>query len=277
MEISINFLKQLSFDVYDRVHPLLGTKEASKELERGAGGDISMQLDIVAENIVIKKLENINADILLISEETGETYIGEKSSAIKNQTKLILDPIDGSSNAVRGVPYSSISIAFAIGERISDISKAVVLDLDTRDIYWAEKGRGAYLNDNKIIVSNNDISSKCIIEINVSKKNLLNQLNKYISIVKNFHNLRVMGSTALTLCQVARGSMDAFMNLRESNRLVDVAAGFLILKESGGFFFSKEGLDINNKLSIDLKFPFIASNAILEPFFKKELSLLSLK
>ena len=270
------FLKQLAFDVYDRVHPLLGTKEASKELERGAGGDISMHLDIVAENIVIEKLENINADILLISEETGETYIGNKQEALKNKMKLIVDPIDGSNNAVRGVPYSSISIALAIGERISDISKAVVLDLDTRDIYWAEKERGAYLNDNKITVSNNDISRKCIIEINVSKKNLLNQLNKYISIVKKFHNLRVMGSTALTLCQVARGSMDAFMNLRESNRLVDVAAGFLILKESGGFFFSKEGLDINNKLSIDLKFPFIASNAILEPFFKKELSLLSL-
>ncbi|GAH00996.1 unnamed protein product, partial [marine sediment metagenome] len=77
---------------------------------------------------------------------------------------------------------------------------------------------------------------------------------------------------ALTLCQVAKGSMEAFINLRESNRLVDVAAGLLILKEADGQFFSLEGNDIDQILSIDSKFPFVACNANLETFLKNELS-----
>ncbi len=66
--------------------------------------------------------------------------------------------------------------------------------------------------------------------------------------------------------------MEAFINLRESNRLVDVAAGLLILKEAKGKFFSLEGIEIDQKLSIDLKFPFVACNTNLESFLKIELS-----
>jgi fructose-1,6-bisphosphatase/inositol monophosphatase family enzyme len=66
--------------------------------------------------------------------------------------------------------------------------------------------------------------------------------------------------------------MEAFINLRESNRLVDVAAGLLILKEAGGLFFSLDGSVIDHKLSIDSKFPFVACNANLENFLKSELS-----
>ena len=83
--------------------------------------------------------------------------------------------------------------------------------------------------------------------------------------------MRILGSSALTLCQVARGSMEAFINLRESNRLVDVAAGYLILKEAGGKFFSIKGLKFDIELSIKTKFPFIACNANLESFLKEEL------
>ena len=139
MELSIDFLKQIAFDVYDAVHPLLGTKEAAKKSERGAGGDITMYLDTVAETAIIESLEMQNVDLLLISEEIGEKYIGDEERAKKNKAKLIIDPLDGSNNAVRGVPYSSVSIAFAIGNRIDDISKGVVLNLNTKDIYWAEK------------------------------------------------------------------------------------------------------------------------------------------
>ena len=83
-----------------------------------------------------------------------------------------------------------------------------------------------------------------------------------------------MGSSALTLCQVASGSMEAFINLRKSNRLVDVAAGYLILKEAGGSFFSIDGTNINHGLSINSKFPFIACNANIESFLKKEFAML---
>jgi len=272
MELSIDLLKQIAINVYDAINPILGTKKAAEKSQRGAGGDISMQIDLIAENVVIDSLENANVNLLLISEEIGEKYIGNKEKAIENQNALIIDPIDGSNNAVRGIPYCSISIAYAIGRKINDIKKAVILDLNTKDIYWAIKGEGAYLNNNKIHVSDLDITDKCFFELNLPMKNFFKHIDNLRSIFRRFFRIRVLGSSALTLCQLAKGSMEAFINLRETNRLVDVAAGILILKEAGGEIFSLTGSKIEGDLSIYLKFPFIASNNKLVSFLKNELS-----
>jgi myo-inositol-1(or 4)-monophosphatase len=273
MELSINLLRTIALNVYDAIHPILGSKKAAEKAQRGAGGDISMQIDLIAENVVINTLENEKVNLLLISEELGEEYIGNKEKAIKSQNVLIIDPVDGSNNAVRGIPYCSISIAYAIGKSIKDIKKAVVLDLVSKDIYWAVKGEGAYLNDKKILVSNLDLSENCFFELNLPKKNAFQNLGKLKSIIERFHRIRILGSSALTLCQIAKGSMEAFINLRESNRLVDVAAGLLILKEANGRFFSLDGSELDRKLSISLKFPFVACNAKLESFLRNELSI----
>lgn len=273
MELSINFLKQVALDIYKVVNPFLGTKEVAKKLQKGAGGDFSMHLDVVAENAIIESLEKRNVPLLLISEEIGEKYIGDEEEAKKGQIKLIVDPIDGSNNAVRGVPYCSVSIAYAVGNKMNNIQKAVVLNLNTKDLYWAEKGSGAYLNNTKITVSDLDITQKCFFELNLPMKNLMISLQKLAPLIRKFYRIRILGSSALTLCQIANGSMEAFINLRESNRLVDVAAGFLILKEAGGKIFSLGGNEINKDLSIEAKFPFIACNHKLESFLKKELAL----
>ncbi len=272
MELTTDFLKQIAINVFDVVSPLLGTKEAQKKSKRGAGGDISMYIDLVAENVIIETLAKASVDLLLISEEVGEKFIGDKEKAKKNQSILIVDPLDGSNNAARGVPYCSVSIAYASGTKISDIKKAVVLNLNSKDIYWAEKGKGAFLNDTKIHVSDLDISQKCFFELNLPLENTMKILQDLIPLIRKFYRLRILGSSALTLCQIASGSMDVFVNLRNSNRLVDVAAGMLILKEAGGKFFSLEGAAIDYPLSIDVRFPFIACNANLESFLKKELT-----
>ncbi|MFX0012114.1 MAG: inositol monophosphatase family protein [Candidatus Hermodarchaeota archaeon] len=272
MELSIDLLKDLALNVYNAVHPLLGLKEASKKEQRGAGGDISMQIDLIAENNIISYLEKEELDVLLISEEIGEKYIGNKEKAIENQNVLIVDPIDGSNNAVRGIPYCSVSIAYAIGQTMKDIKKAVVLNLISKDIYWAIKGEGAYMNDKKILVSNLDISDKCFLELDLPKKYPFKNIEQIKPILQKFYQTRILGSSALTLCQIAKGSMEAFINLRETNRLVDVAAGYLILKEAGGKFFSLQGNYINLELSINAKSPFIASNAKLESFLKGEMN-----
>ena len=214
MEVSIDFLKQIALNVYERVHPLIGTEEAVKRFERGAGGDISMNIDIVAENAIIETIESSNISLLLISEEIGEKYIGNKEKAIKNQYKLIVDPIDGSNNAVRGVPFSSVSIAFAVGDRISDIEKAVIIDLTTKDLYWAEKDQGSFMNSNKISVSER-AKRELIFEIDYRLRNLSDTLNKYKRIIGKSYRIRTMGSCALSLCLVAKGSMDAFINFKE--------------------------------------------------------------
>jgi len=272
MELTIEFLKLIAINVFNAVNPLLGTKEAAKKSKRGAGGDISMNIDIVAENAIIETLEEANVDVLLISEEVGEKFIGDKEKAKENRSVLIVDPVDGSNNAVRGVPYCSVSIAYAIGTKTSDIKKGVVLNLSTKDIYWAEKGKGAYLNETKIHVSDLDISQKCFFELNLPMKNFMKTLQDLTPLISRFYRMRILGSSALTLCQIASGSMEVFINLRNSNRLVDVAAGMLILKEAEGRFFSLDGSDIDQPLSIDVRFPFIASNVKLESFLKNELT-----
>ena len=270
MGLSIDFLKFLATEIYKDVNPLLGTEEAGIKYEEGAGGDISMHIDLVAEKALLKTLNENSIDTLIISEEMGEKYIGSKEKAIESQSVLIVDPVDGSNNAVRGIPYCSVSIAYAKGKTVEDIEKAVVLDLNTKDIYWAEKGKGAFLDEKRIRVSNLDLSDNCFFELNLPKKEAFTNIETLKPIIERFHRIRILGSSALTLCQVAKGSMEAFINLRESNRLVDVAAGLLILREANGQFFSLDGNEIDQKLSIDSKFPFVACNANLEKFLKKE-------
>ena len=268
MELNIDFLKNIAINVYNAVAPLLGSKKAGKKVNKGAGGDISMMIDLIAEETIIKVLQETNVNILLISEEIGEKYIGDEEKAKKEKAVLVIDPIDGSNNAVRGIPYCSVSIAYAIGKKMTDIKKAVVLNLNTKDIYWAERGKGAYLNEKLIHVSDLDLSQQCFFELNLPLGDLMKNLENLTPLIRNFFRIRILGSSALTLCLVASGSMEAFINLRISNRLVDVAAGMLILEEAGGRFFSIDGKEFDYLLSIDVKFPFIASNTKLESFLK---------
>ncbi|MFX1461421.1 MAG: inositol monophosphatase family protein [Promethearchaeota archaeon] len=271
MELNIDFLKKLALNVFEKVNPLMGTKEAAIKSKRGAGGDISMNIDLVAENIIVETLEKANVNLLLISEELGEKYIGDAEKAKENLDVLIVDPLDGSNNAVKGIPYCSVSLAYAVGKKVDDIKKAVVLNLNTKDMYWAKKGNGAFLNDSKIHVSDLDLSQNCYFELNLPMKNLMENLQELSPIIRKFYRVRILGSSALTLCLVASGRLEAFINLRKSNRLVDVAAGILILNEAGGKIFALDGKEINTDLSINVKFPFIACNAKLELFLKNEL------
>ncbi len=271
MDLEIDTLKQIGLNVYENVHPLLGKKVAAQISNRGAGGDMTMYIDTLAENTIIENLENLGLDLLLISEEVGEKYIGNQNDAIKNKHVLIVDPIDGSNNSVRGIPYCSVSIAYAEGSHMRDIIKSVVINLNTKDVYWAEKGKGAFLNDQRIHVSDLGISDKPFFEINISPKNINKNLQVLSPIISKFYRIRILGSTALTLCQVAGGSMEAFINMRKSNRLVDTAGGYLILKEAGGNIFSFDGNEIDLELSINQRFPFIACNTQMESFLKEQL------
>lgn len=272
MSINIDELKEIALNVYEKIHPILGTESAAKTSTRGAGGDITMYIDTLAENIIIDGLKELGTNLLLISEEVGEKYIGNREEALKNKQVLIIDPVDGSNNSVRGIPYSSVSIAYAEGTHMRDIKRAIVVNLYTGDLYWAEKGLGAYLNDQKIYVSNFNINDKPFFEFNITPRNITNNLARLDPIISKFHRIRILGSTALSLCQVASGSMEAFINMRKSNRLVDTAAGFLILKEAGGKIFSFEGREIDLELGINKRFSFIACNAQIEGFLRKNLT-----
>ncbi len=272
-EIDIDFLKNLVLKVHENVAPLIGTKEGATELSRGAGGDISMRIDTLAESTIIKELEKNKIDILLLSEEIGKKYIGNKIKAQKTERKLIVDPIDGSTNSIRAIPFYSVSIAYAEGKKLEDIKLAIVLDLSTKDLFWAKKGEGAFYNNKKITVSERGLSDQLIFEVDFYLWNLRKKLKDYRSIFNKLYRIRVMGSVALSLCHLAKGGLDGYIDFRKGIRLVDMAAGYLIVKEAGGKIFKINGEKLDHDLSMDLLLPLIAynSNSELDAFLKKEL------
>jgi myo-inositol-1(or 4)-monophosphatase len=272
-KITIDFLKKIALEVYENVSPLIGTEEGAKKLERGAGGDISMEIDTVAENTVIEILENHGIDILLLSEEIGEKYIGDTSLIETTERKLIVDPIDGSTNSSRGIPFYSVSIAYAEGNTLEDIKFAVILDLSTKDLYWAEKEKGAFYNDHTIKTSKRGLDDQLIFEIDFYLWNLRKKLKDYRSIFQKLYRIRVMGSIALSLCQVAKGALDGYLDFRKGIRLVDMAAGYLIVKEAGGAIFTVKGEPLTHDLSMELLLPLVVcnSNSELKTFLIKEL------
>jgi myo-inositol-1(or 4)-monophosphatase len=269
MSLNLNFLKELVYTVYDNIHDLLGTPEAAIGNKRGAGGDISMNIDLIAEKSIIDLIREREINVKIISEEIGEKVFDTSDNENDVENVLIIDPVDGSNNAARGIPYCSVSIAHAGGKTLESLLQSVVLDLNTKDIYWGIKGKGAYLNNKKLHVSNRDFSQKCFLELDIPKRNTFRVLEQLNPLIMRFHRYRILGSSALTLCQVAKGSMEAFINMRPSNRIMDVAAGFLILNEAGGKSFSVKGEDIEGEFSVNFRFPFIASNATLAPMIKQ--------
>jgi len=270
-EPTIDFLKQLALKVSKAVSPLIGTKEGAEELERGAGGDISMKIDTVAEGIIIEELEKSGMDILLVSEEIGNKYIGDKNYVKKTQRKLIVDPIDGSTNSSRGIPFYSVSIAYAKGSKLDDIEMGLIIDLSTNDLYWAKKESGAFFNGTQISVSNREVSDKLIFEIDFSLWNLRKKLRVYRGIIKKLYRIRVMGSMALSFCLLAKGSIDGYMDFRSATRLVDIAAGYLIVKEAGGRLFTVTGQDVKYELLESTIPPLVACNPNIISFLRKEL------
>jgi len=148
MEI-IEVLREVSKQVYENVKNLAGTADAAGDFGRGAGGDISRKIDIVAEKTVLDYLKKINFDCVVLGEECGRVELSDNPKGY-----LIMDAIDGSANAVRGIPFFCCSLAFATENKLSSITDAVVTNLLNGDLYWATKGKGAYLNDTKIHVNN---------------------------------------------------------------------------------------------------------------------------
>lgn len=270
-EPTIDFLKQIALKVSKTVSPLIGTEEGAKEFNRGAGGDISMKIDNVAEEIIIDELEESDVNILLMSEEVGNKYIGDKERAERTGKRLIVDPIDGSTNSSRGIPFYSVSLAYAEGSKLEDIKKGVIIDLSTEDLYWAEKGSGAFFNGELISVSKREVSEKLIFEIDFSLWNLQKKLRQYKEIIRKLYRIRVMGSMALSFCLLAKGAIDGYMDFRTATRLVDIAAGYLIIKEAGGTFLTITGERIGDKMLESKLPPLVASNPQIVSFLKEDL------
>ncbi|MGZ8887546.1 MAG: inositol monophosphatase family protein [Nitrososphaeraceae archaeon] len=268
----LDILIESAKNVYSEIKDLLGTSEGASKISLGAGGDISRKIDIVAETAVLNTIKSSNISPVIIGEECGIVNLNNSSysSSSNNNNKgfVIMDAVDGTTNAIRGIPFSCCSLAFANEFKLSSVTDAVVLDLFTGDIYSASKQKGSFLNNKKINVRNEkDFSSitsledlksiDVLIGANVSgiPLNILYEISKVISFSSH---IRHFGANALELCYFARGFMDAYIDIRGKIRSTDMAAAYLIVKEAGGILYSPNGQELDSELGLKTKISFYA-------------------
>lgn len=269
----LDILIESSKNVYNEIKDLLGTSEGASKISLGAGGDISRKIDIVAETAVLNTIKSNNISPVVIGEECGIVNLNNynsnsSSNNDNNKGFVIMDAVDGTTNAIRGIPFSCCSLAFANEFKLSSVTDAVVLDLFTGDIYSASKQKGSFFNNKKISVRNEkDFSSIASLEdlksidvligTNVSgvPPHILDEISKVISFSSH---IRHFGANALELCYFARGFMDAYIDIRGKIRSTDMAAAYLIAKEAGGKLYSSNGQELDSELGLKNKLSFYA-------------------
>jgi myo-inositol-1(or 4)-monophosphatase len=263
MEV-IEILREVSKMIYENVKDLAGTADAAGNFGRGAGGDISRNIDIVAEKTVLDYLKEIDFECVVLGEECGRVDLSDNPKGF-----VIMDAIDGSANAVRGVPFFCSSLAFATENKLSSITEGVVTNLSNGEMYWASKGKGAFLNETKIQVHSKEPIYK-IIGINTSGAS--SELMKKLHPIFEKHNhIRHFGANALEMALFARGFMDIFIDLRNKIRIQDIAAGYLIVKEAGGLLLDSNLNPLDADLSYETRVSFVAAanQEILDEIFSQ--------
>ena len=193
---------------------------------RGEGGDIALVIDRAAEDAIFREFESLDIPMTVISEERGHVDLNGGGP-----TRVVVDPIDGSRNAKRGIPAYCVSIAVADGPNIGDVKFAYVHDLALGEDWHAAPGEGAFLNGERLppLPRNPELE---ILALEIIHPELVVKSADAIA-ATGAQRLRALGSFALALCWVANGRYDALATLAAS-RSVDFAAGQLIVTEAGG-------------------------------------------
>jgi myo-inositol-1(or 4)-monophosphatase len=198
-------------------------------------GDFVSSSDKRTEKTIIDELQKAHSDYGIVTEESG---IINKSN-IKN--RWIIDPIDGTMNFLNGIPHFAISIGY---EEDNEIKCGVIFDPIKNEMFCAEKGNGAYLNNSRIRVSNKKNLKDALLVTGGPKYSSTNKeeiFSQFIKVSKKVHApIRKFGSAALDIAYVASGRFDGYWQ-KELNYW-DIAAGIIILKEAGGFidFFDQD-------------------------------------
>ena len=240
----LDILMDCAENMKSAVNPLFGSSEARNGFGRGAGRDIKKRIDLAAEDALIQTLQKHNVSCTLISEEAGVKQIGAHPSELF----VTADPVDGTANAVRGLPFVDISLAVSRKPMLSDVEVALVADVMQNATYTAEKGKGAYKNGMRIKPSETVRLEEALVGVDFSTFKARQLVNQLIRVLERTRHLRHLGANALEICYVADGTSDAFVDIRGKLRITDIAAAYLILLEAGGVFTTPEGARLNVRL-----------------------------
>lgn len=211
------------------------------ELRIGADGTPTKRVDEIAELAIVKMLDEAKG-LDLLSEEAG--YLARGGDRV-----LVVDPIDGTTNAVRGIPFYCVSLAIGT-KTLSDVESGLVMNLCTGDVFEATKGGGARLNGKPIRVrptgKRRVYATSSLAPEDVPDANGI---------------LRSFGASALEMCLVGQGAIDGYHYAKPILRIIDIAASTLIVREAGGVVLDKDGKDLDLPLSLAPRFGLTAASS----------------
>lgn len=208
----------------------------SKNVTNKGSKDLVTEFDVKVENFIIERIREAFPDYGIVAEESALSS--------NNPDKIIIDPIDGTTNFVHGIP----NVAISIGLFKHDIPTAGVVYNPIQDeLYHAVKGEGAFCNGKRVQVTGEERFKHALVAtgfpytIDKSKEDFEWNMQKVAALLPEVQDIRRLGAASLDLCYVARGSFEGYyeMNLKPW----DVAAGIVILAEAGGMVTDQNGED----------------------------------
>jgi myo-inositol-1(or 4)-monophosphatase len=250
-------LVQCRDNVQKYIRPLL--KEMRKpqpNLGIGAGGDPVKKIDLAAEKAITDTLQKYKVTFTLISEESGMIEYGTNPQ----QCYVTTDPIDGTTNLIRGLPFYATSIALSNEPTLGAVHSALVTDLFHGTTYTARKGAGAFRDNKRIIPASNIAVEESVIGIDLNSYRIQKLAPKLTALMEEAKHMRHFGANALELCYVADGTIDAFIDIRGKLRTTDIAAASLIIKEAGSIISTPEGKQLDARLDPHQRVEFIAAS-----------------
>jgi myo-inositol-1(or 4)-monophosphatase len=198
----------------------------------GSGGDHTLEIDDAAESLVFDELERLHRQghrFSAISEERGAVDFGDP------RVLVVIDPIDGSLNAKRGLSHHALSVAVATGDTMADVRFGYIRDFGPDEEWWAVSGEGAFLNGRRL---DRDVAERRAPDGRIEVVGIESADPRWLKgsidiLIERAYRLRALGAIAPSLCQVAAGRFDGLVSLRGC-RAVDAAAAQLIVREAGG-------------------------------------------
>jgi myo-inositol-1(or 4)-monophosphatase len=231
----LGFCRRAADAARDAVQGYANTAERAVETGRGEGGDTAYVIDRAAEDAIFEEIEALDTPLTAVSEERGEVPV-----AGGGDVRVVIDPVDGSLNAKRGLPFACVSIAVASGPRMPDVDVGWVAELDPRlsagdeprpgRDWWALKGQGAFRDGEPLPPLRPGPLE--VLGLETARPELVAAAAAAIEATEA-RRIRALGSVAMTLCLVAAGQLDAMLSLRPI-RSVDAAAAQLLVTEAGG-------------------------------------------
>jgi myo-inositol-1(or 4)-monophosphatase len=252
----LGFCRRAAGTARDAVHAYATTAERGVETGRGEGGDTAYVIDRAAEDAIFAEIEKLDEPVTAVSEERGEVQVAGGS-----ELRIVIDPVDGSLNAKRGLPFACVSIAIASGPRMGDVEIGWIAELDPRISsgdeprpgrdWWAVKAEGAFRDGEPLPALRPGPLE--VLGLETARPELVAAMSPAIERVEA-RRIRALGSVAMTLCLVAAGQLDGMLSLRPI-RSVDAAAAQLLVTEAGGAVAFPAADD----LSLEMRSPVLAA------------------